>query len=56
MNLIKSKKAGVGEATGLTLGHIITWILGGALIIFAFYYFYPYILDFMTKLASEFLK
>ncbi|MBI2102131.1 hypothetical protein HYT53_05980 [Candidatus Woesearchaeota archaeon] len=55
MGIMKNKKAGVGEATGVTAGRIIMWILLGALLIWALFW-YSNFGTYLIKLGKSYLK
>ena len=55
MKLTKNKRAGVGEATGMTGAEIIGWILLAALIIFIAFW-YSGLGNYILKILNSFLK
>lgn len=55
MKLLKSKKGDVGEASGVTLIKVVTWLLLIALIVFAIFW-YSNLGNYIIKLGKSFLK
>ena len=55
MKITKNKKADLGEATGMTLGQIISWIILFALVFFVFFW-YSGLGTKIIKIGKSFLK